>query len=219
MDRVCPHAADCPIRCREGRDPLPVWPTLSDTPIAMIIGEAPGPEEHAAGVGFIGKSGMELDMYLEKFAKVSRRRCTISNVVKCAPWKGKEIATPVAKEIAYCTSMWMDDELSTPYRAIAAVGAVATAALLGPVSLERVQGIPQTDERGRVIVPIYHPAYGLRSTIHMKYIAEGFRVFGEVVRGVSAPAPPEVEINYTWLEDETRVQVSLGQHGRNWSMT
>lgn len=195
MDRVCEWAGECPVRCHGDKPPLPVWSTRVDNPLGLIVGEAPGINEYVAGMGFVGKSGQELDMYLNRFAKIPRYRFDITNVVKCAPWKGKGIDTPNAKEIAYCVTHQLLRELGGKYKVIVAVGGVATNVLVGKTTLEKVQGIPQTTEYG-VVVPVYHPAYGLRSTLHMQHIMDGFRVVGEVVRGKLVVVGDTVEVKY-----------------------
>jgi len=42
---------------------------------------------------------------------------------------------------------------------------------------------------GRIIVPLYHPAYGLHSPRRMKEIIEDFTVLGEVIRGERGVTP------------------------------
>ena len=53
-------------------------------PDLMIIGEAPGKNEHEQGIPFVGASGLYLDEALRK-AGQSRAECYITNVVKFRP--------------------------------------------------------------------------------------------------------------------------------------
>ncbi len=73
----------------------------------MIVGEAPGREENAAGVGFVGSSGNLLWVELEKLG-LMRRNFHISNIVKCYPSKTK---TPSKKHIAVCSNRWLKEEI------------------------------------------------------------------------------------------------------------
>jgi len=50
----------------------------------MIIGEAPGADEDAAGEPFVGKAGEKLEKMLE-YINLTRREVYITNIVKCRP--------------------------------------------------------------------------------------------------------------------------------------
>ncbi|MGB9725174.1 MAG: uracil-DNA glycosylase [Fervidicoccaceae archaeon] len=50
----------------------------------MLVGEAPGREEDAKGIPFVGRAGKLLDEVL-KIVGISREKVYITNVVKCRP--------------------------------------------------------------------------------------------------------------------------------------
>lgn len=68
----------------------------------MIIGEAPGKEEAALGVPFVGKAGKQLDSFLND-AGLDRKKVFVTNSVKYRPVHRKFSSvsnrTPTAKEI------------------------------------------------------------------------------------------------------------------------
>jgi len=179
----------CPLHGRLVREEPPV-----DPPILFLVGEAPGFDEDLTGRPFVGKSGSELDMYLARFARVPRPRCYITNAVKCRPPDNRD---PKSDELATCTSAWLEEELATiPRELVVAVGRVAACWLLdAPVSLERIHGIPQPSRWG-VVMPIYHPAYGIHSPRRMRDIIGDFRAIGELVRGRSVWERAELPLDY-----------------------
>ena len=188
----------CPLHGRA------VQGTGPSDPVITFIGEAPGKDEEVYGVPFVGKSGQELDMYLRRFTRVARDRCYIDNIVRCQPPKGKSGSNrdPSAEEIAVCTEAYLIPTLIRLAPGIvASVGRVSTSWFMRrPVTMERVHGIPVWCEgpAGRfILVPVYHPAYGLHSPRQMKVVLEDFTELGRVVRGQSRPRKgAELELDY-----------------------
>jgi uracil-DNA glycosylase len=134
----------------------------------LVVGEAPGAEEDAAGLPFVGASGQLLDRMLAALGLTraedgdapAERRVYIANTLKCRPPHNRN---PGAEEMAQCEPYLLRQiELLQP-RIVLALGRFAVQALL------------RTDEaigklRGRVhryggvpLVVSYHPAYLLRS--------------------------------------------------------
>ncbi len=178
----------------------PVWGTGSDSPLCMLIGEAPGADEESYGVPFVGKSGQELTMYLTRFSHITRDRCWVTNLIKCRPPKNRD---PHKEEIDYCIRHYLWEEIEhTMPSIIGTVGRIATQHFLGNVTMEKVHGIPQPGNYGCtvgdfVVVPLYHPAYGLHSPRQMKDVIEDFTALGRVIRGQLKPRQEgEMELDY-----------------------
>ena len=80
----------------------PVFGAGCITPVIMLIGEAPGKEEAASGIPFVGKAGRTLTDLLDMIG-VSRDEIYISNTVKYRPWtkteRGYKNRTPSRAEI------------------------------------------------------------------------------------------------------------------------
>ncbi len=64
----------------------------------MLIGQAPGKEEDAAGKPFVGKAGKFLDQLLRKNG-LDRKKLFITSPVKCYPPRNRK---PHAKELKRC---------------------------------------------------------------------------------------------------------------------
>ncbi len=170
----------------------PLWGSLmvdseaNPHPVAMLVGEAPGQEEEESGYPFVGKSGRELTMYLRDFTKIPRNRFHIRNLVNCRPPKNRD---PRVDEIETCSSHLLValDEIRPSI--IGTIGRLSTQWFLGNhTKMEKVHGVVFEHE-DRVIVPLYHPAYGLHSPRRMKEIIEDFKILGEVIRGERGVTP------------------------------
>lgn len=174
MKRRCDNA-DCPMKH------TPVWGDgEQDDPLAIIIGEAPGVDEDAIGLPFVGKTGQELTMYLNRFSRVPRHRLWITNLVKCRPPRDKD---PKQSVIRCCTTehlIWELEEINCDLWVT--LGRLPSSYILGRnISITKYHGILQeTDDK--LVLPLYHPAYGLHSSKRMQQVIEDFRVLGQVIR-------------------------------------
>jgi len=145
----------------------------------MLIGEAPGENEARAGKPFVGKSGKELDYILAR-AGIQREDIYVTNIVKCRPDKNRD---PSDVEIAGC-SEWLREELRRVQpRFIVTVGRIATQYFLEGSTMEQTHGLPFLMPEGDVIIPVYHPAYGLHSPEKMLLVQADFEAVGEIVAG------------------------------------
>ena len=68
-------------------------------PLVMVIGEAPGTDEDAAGRPFVGRAGQLLDKMLASIGLSRDKNCYIANTVKCRPPGNRD---PEASEAAAC---------------------------------------------------------------------------------------------------------------------
>jgi len=128
----------------------------------MIVGEAPGAEEDAEGMPFLGAAGQKLDVLLAE-AGLDRESAYITNVVKCRPIKEHEGHPPTNRapepsEIAACWNYLESQITLVRPRVIVALGVTAVARLLGP-------GSQVGASRGRghfhasiPVVATYHPS-------------------------------------------------------------
>jgi DNA polymerase len=148
--------------------------------LAMLIGEAPGQDEEESGFPFVGKSGRELSMYLQDFARIPRNRFHITNLCRCRPPKNRD---PHKTEIDICSSHLLVELDEVRPRIIGTIGRLSTQWFLEQrIPMEKVHGMV-FEHDDRVIVPLYHPAAGLHSPRRMKEIIEDFKILGEVIRG------------------------------------
>lgn len=131
----------------------------------LFVGEAPGADEDASGVPFVGAAGKLLTDIITKGMGLAREDVYIANVLKCRPPGNRD---PRPDEKALCTA-WLDRQIELLDPAvIIPLGRHAASHLLDQdVPLGRLRGKVH-EHRGRKIVPTYHPAYLLRSPAEKK---------------------------------------------------
>ncbi len=125
----------------------------------VFVGEAPGQEEDAQGLPFVGAAGRLLDKMLQAIG-IKREDVYIANVLKCRPPKNRN---PLPEEIEQCEPYLIHQlELIKP-RVIVALGLFAAQTLLKTQqSLSRMRGQVHRYQDIPVIVT-YHPAALLRN--------------------------------------------------------
>lgn len=154
--------------------------------VAMLIGEAPGRDENTQGRPFVGLSGEEQDNYI-RLAGGNPRAFYITNVVRCWPDGNRD---PRPDEIAACQANLFADLYEIKPRVVGTVGAIATRWMLGAgIDMEHVHGIPIhiTYPIDAIVVPIYHPSYGLHSTRHMTFIKADYQALMDTIRDNTTP--------------------------------
>lgn len=126
----------------------------------MIVGEAPGAEEDASGLPFVGQAGKLLDSMLGALGMTREQDVYVANVLKCRPPANRN---PQPDEVARCTP-WLERqiELVSP-RLILATGRFAAQSLLATeASIAALRGRTHV-WRDRPVLVSYHPAYLLRT--------------------------------------------------------
>jgi uracil-DNA glycosylase len=124
----------------------------------LLVGEAPGAQEDAAGVPFVGKAGQLLDALLVE-AGLRREDVAVVNVLKCRPPGNRK---PKRAEMDRCTP-WLvrQVELVDPLVLCTLGGTAAEWALGRGVRISAVRGTEQ-EYAGRPLVPTYHPSAAIR---------------------------------------------------------
>ena len=124
----------------------------------MFVGEGPGFHEDRQGQPFVGQAGHFLE---ELLASIDLRRdqVFITNVVKCRPPENRD---PAPMEIAACAP-YLDRQLELlSARLVVTLGRHSMARYFPGQSISRIHGQPKP-EGHRIILPLFHPAAGLRS--------------------------------------------------------
>jgi uracil-DNA glycosylase len=138
----------------------------------VFVGEAPGADEDAQGLPFVGRAGQQLTKIIEAMG-ISRRDVYICNILKCRPPQNRN---PLPEEIAACEPFLKKQlEIIAP-RVICALGTFAAQTLLKTE-------VPITVLRGRFhsyqgikLMPTYHPAYLLRNPSAKKFVWEDVQI-------------------------------------------
>jgi uracil-DNA glycosylase len=125
----------------------------------MFVGEAPGADEDAQGVPFVGRAGQLLTKMIEAMG-LKRDDVYIANVLKCRPPGNRN---PEPDEIAQCEPFLFRQLESVQPKVVIALGAFAARTLLktdAPIS--RLRGRVH-HFRGAKLIPTFHPSFLLRS--------------------------------------------------------
>lgn len=125
----------------------------------MFIGEAPGAEEDAQGIPFVGAAGKKLDQMIGAIG-FKREDVYIANILKSRPPDNR---TPLPSEVEQCGPYLKKQISIINPTVIVSLGSPATKYLL-----QTVEGITKlrgqwNDYAGIPVMPIYHPAYMLRN--------------------------------------------------------
>ncbi len=120
----------------------------------LLVGEAPGRDEDAAGRPFVGRAGRILDAALAA-ARLPRESVFITNVVKCRPPKNRR---PKRDEVAACRTYLLGQIALVRPQIIVTLGATALRGVLGPghelkTARRKALRLGETP-----VVATYHPA-------------------------------------------------------------
>ncbi|WP_374213232.1 uracil-DNA glycosylase [Psychromarinibacter sediminicola] len=130
----------------------------------MIIGEAPGRDEDIQGKPFVGRAGRLLDRMLDAIGlgrdhPDAERTVYITNIL---PWRPPQNRAPTAEEIGMLMPFVARHvELAAP-EVLVLMGNISCQGLLGRKGITRLRG-HWTEVLGRPALPMFHPAYLLRS--------------------------------------------------------
>ena len=140
----------------------------------FLLGEAPGKNEDEQGLPFVGEAGKFLDKLLEE-AGVKREDVWISNVVYFRPPKNRP---PTRKEIdAFSEYVDAQIKIINP-KIIIALGRFSLFKFLPKEKITQIHGQKkeiEVDGARIILIPMFHPAAGLRSSDVRKILEEDFQ--------------------------------------------
>jgi DNA polymerase len=125
-----------------------------------FVGEAPGADEDAQGLPFVGRAGQLLDKMITAMGLDPQTEVYVCNIIKCRPPGNRR---PEPAEIETCIGYLHEQLANVNPKVIVALGNTAVAALLGTkLGITKVRGAWKL-YRGRTpVMPTYHPSYLLR---------------------------------------------------------
>ena len=152
----------------------------------MFIGEAPGKDEDAAGLPFVGRAGKLLDRML---AAINLDR-TSAYIVNVMPWRPPDNRNPDPGEVAMCIPFLRRHiELAQP-RVLILLGAVAARHVLGlNDGIMKIRGRWLEYRIGDAMIPVMptlHPAYLLRQPAHKKLAWRDLQAVADKLDDLSA---------------------------------
>jgi len=154
----------------------------------MFIGEGPGFHENEQGRPFVGAAGKFLDELLAKIA-LKRDQVFISNVVKCRPPGNRD---PKPEEVSICTSTYLERQIQAINpKVIVTLGRYSMGLFIPNVKISDVHG-QALHIKGRLVVPMFHPAAALHQASLKPSIERDFTMLPELISKVS-DAPKNVE--------------------------
>lgn len=138
-------------------------PPVNGPPARLVlVGEAPGAAEDAAGRPFVGKAGQLLDRLLTE-AGLNRAEVAVLNTVKCRP-PGNRAPKPV--ELANCAPFLRAQLALLQPSIVVALGLTAVRWFLGRgAGLAAARGVVHPVEVGGLrfgVIATYHPAAAIR---------------------------------------------------------
>lgn len=153
----------------------------------MFIGEGPGFYENEQGKPFVGAAGQYLDELLAGIG-MSRDDVFIGNVVKCRPPGNRD---PQHEELEAC-SPFLDRQIQVINpKVIVTLGRFSMAKYFPHAKISQVHGQAMR-VRGRLIVPMYHPAAALHQPSLKAIVQSDFEKLPALI-AAAADAPEYVE--------------------------
>jgi DNA polymerase len=128
----------------------------------MVIGEAPGRDEDAAGRPFVGRAGRLLDNMLAAIdmgRDHAEHPVYITNVL---PWRPPQNRDPSPEEIAMMRPFLHRHIALAQPKFLVVMGNISAQALLGKRGITRLRG-NWSEVAGLPALPMFHPAYLLRN--------------------------------------------------------
>ncbi|MFZ5809680.1 MAG: uracil-DNA glycosylase family protein [Chloroflexota bacterium] len=170
----------------------------------MFIGEGPGFHENEQGRPFVGAAGKFLDELLAKIG-MKREQVFITNVVKCRPPGNRD---PKPEEVETCTRHYLERQIqSINPKVIITLGRYSMGLYLPHAKISDVHGQAMRI-KGRLVVPMYHPAAALHQASLKPVVESDFLRLPELLQKTTAyqddSAPPA-----TSSGDPTATQLSL----------
>lgn len=128
----------------------------------MIMGEAPGRDEDREGKPFVGRAGQLLDKMLGAIDLGRNREDAPVYITNVLPWRPPQNRDPKPEEIAMMKPFLMRHIALAQPKVLVLVGNWSCQTLLGKRGITRLRG-EWTQAAGLPALPIFHPAYLLRS--------------------------------------------------------
>lgn len=170
----------------------------------MFIGEGPGFHENEQGRPFVGAAGKFLEELLSKIG-MKREQVFITNVVKCRPPGNRD---PKPEEVEICTRQFLERQIQwiNP-KVIITLGRYSMGLYLPHAKISDVHG-QALRIKGRIVVPMYHPAAALHQGSLKPVVEADFLRLPELL-SKNTTSPEENELAAPSEPDQSATQLSL----------
>jgi len=160
-------------------------------PAASIcfIGEAPGADEDAQGLPFVGRAGQLLDKMIDAMGLSPERDVYVVNIIRCRPPANRK---PEPEEVAACLPYLHEQLDLVKPKVIVAMGNTAVATLLGTnLGITKLRGQWKLYRGTTLLMPTYHPSYLLRpSAQQAEAKKQAWEDLQAVMKELNLPLPP-----------------------------
>lgn len=157
----------------------------------VFIGEGPGKNEDEQGIPFCGASGKFLDNLLATI-NLNRADVFITNIVKCRPPNNRD---PLPEEKDICTSLYLSKQLDVINpKLVITLGRHALNYFIPNLKISEVHGQPKR-YKGRVFLPLYHPAVALYNASTRTTLEEDFLIIPKLIEKIRLLDKPEAKAN------------------------
>jgi DNA polymerase len=152
-------------------------------PDVMFVGEAPGAEEDAQGLAFVGAAGQLLTRMIAAMG-YTREQVFIANICKCRPPNNRP---PEPDEMRACLPYLRAQIAIIRPKTLVALGGTAGHALLETeAGISRLRG-HWTRYQGIPLMPTFHPSYLLRMPMAKHQSWDDLQA---VLKHLGRPVPP-----------------------------
>jgi DNA polymerase len=168
LEEIRTDLGDC-TRCKlaSGRTHI-VFGSGNPAAELMFVGEAPGADEDAQGLPFVGRAGQLLTRIIESIG-MRREDVYICNILKCRPPGNRN---PEGDEMAACEPFLFRQIEAVKPKVICALGLFGVQTLLRTKeAIGKLRG-RFYDYRGVKLMPTFHPAYLLRNPYEKRKVWE-----------------------------------------------
>lgn len=156
----------------------------------LFIGEGPGFHENEQGRPFVGAAGKFLEELLGQVG-LHRDQVFITNVVKCRPPANRD---PQPDEVETCTSNYLDRQIQAINpKVIVTLGRYSMGLFIPNAKISSIHG-QAMQIKGRLVVPMYHPAAALHQASLKPVVEHDFAKLPDLIaRAADAPEADEAE--------------------------
>lgn len=160
LKKICEHCVMCDLA--KTRDKV-VFGSGNPKADIVLIGEAPGADEDASGLPFVGRAGKFLTQIIEKAGLDRKKDLFIINTVKCRP---PENRVPTDFEKNLCEDYLLSQLAIINPKVIILCGATACETFFDKTfwKKSRISNLRGDffESQGIQFVPVFHPSYLLR---------------------------------------------------------
>jgi len=154
-----------------------------------FVGEAPGADEDAQGLPFVGRAGQLLDRMIAAMGLSPERDAYVCNIIKCRPPGNRR---PEPEETAACIP-YLHEQLALVHpKVIVTLGNTAASALLGTkLGITKIRGEWKLYRGTTLVMPTYHPSYLIRpSAQQVEAKRQAWEDLQAVMKELGLPPPP-----------------------------